>query len=103
MLKKEHNDLLTQSGPRTPMGQMFRSYWIPSLLAEELFGEGLPAGESEACFGAHVGVPRYARPLRPDRRVLRAPRYLALVQPQRGRNIDLAHNIPARRIRLGLF
>jgi phthalate 4,5-dioxygenase len=36
VLKKEHNDLLTQTGPGTPMGQMFRSYWIPALLAEEL-------------------------------------------------------------------
>ena len=30
------NDLLTQTGPGTPMGRMFRSYWIPALLAEEL-------------------------------------------------------------------
>ena len=36
MLKKEINDLLTQTGPGTPMGQMFRQYWIPALLAEEL-------------------------------------------------------------------
>ena len=36
MLKKEQNDLLTQTGPNTPMGRMFRSYWIPALLAEEL-------------------------------------------------------------------
>src|SRR5438067_542423 len=36
MLKKEQNDLLTQTGPDTPMGRMFRSYWIPALLAEEL-------------------------------------------------------------------
>ena len=36
MLKKEHSDLLTQTGPGTPMGQMFRRYWIPALLAEEL-------------------------------------------------------------------
>ena len=36
MLKKEHNDLLTQTGPGTPMGKMFRSYWIPVLLTEEL-------------------------------------------------------------------
>jgi phenylpropionate dioxygenase-like ring-hydroxylating dioxygenase large terminal subunit len=36
MLKKEYNDLLTQTGPGTPMGRMFRSYWIPALLAEEL-------------------------------------------------------------------
>jgi phenylpropionate dioxygenase-like ring-hydroxylating dioxygenase large terminal subunit len=36
MLKREHNDLLTQSGPGTPLGRLFRSYWIPALLAEEL-------------------------------------------------------------------
>jgi phthalate 4,5-dioxygenase oxygenase subunit len=36
MLRKEQNDLLTQTGPGTPMGNMFRSYWLPALLAEEL-------------------------------------------------------------------
>jgi len=36
MLKKEQNDLLTQTGPGTPMGQLFRRYWLPALLAEEL-------------------------------------------------------------------
>jgi phenylpropionate dioxygenase-like ring-hydroxylating dioxygenase large terminal subunit len=36
MLRKVQNDLLTQTGPDTPMGKMFRSYWIPALLAEEL-------------------------------------------------------------------
>jgi phenylpropionate dioxygenase-like ring-hydroxylating dioxygenase large terminal subunit len=36
MLKKEHNNLLTQTGPGTPMGQLFRRYWMPALLAEEL-------------------------------------------------------------------
>ncbi len=36
MLRKEQNDLLTQTGPRTPMGEMFRCYWLPALLAEEL-------------------------------------------------------------------
>jgi len=36
MLRKEQNDLLTQTGPGTPMGQLFRSYWMPTLLAEEL-------------------------------------------------------------------
>jgi len=35
MLVKEQNDLLTQSGPGTPMGQLF-AYWIPALLASEL-------------------------------------------------------------------
>ena len=36
MLRKEQNDLLTQTGPGTPMGQLFRRYWIPALLSEEL-------------------------------------------------------------------
>ena len=36
MLVKEQNDLLTQTGPGTQMGQFFRAYWIPALLASEL-------------------------------------------------------------------
>jgi phenylpropionate dioxygenase-like ring-hydroxylating dioxygenase large terminal subunit len=36
MLTKAQNDLVTQTGPGTPMGQLFRSYWTPALLAEEL-------------------------------------------------------------------
>ena len=36
MLTKERNDLLTQTGPGTPMGQLFRTIWVPALLAEEL-------------------------------------------------------------------
>jgi phthalate 4,5-dioxygenase len=36
MLRKEQSDLLTRTGPGTPMGQMFRCHWIPALLIEEL-------------------------------------------------------------------
>jgi phthalate 4,5-dioxygenase len=36
MLNREHNQLVTQIGPGTPMGDLFRRYWIPALLAEEL-------------------------------------------------------------------
>ncbi len=36
MLKKEQNDFVTQTGPGTPMGDMFRRYWLPALLAEEV-------------------------------------------------------------------
>jgi phthalate 4,5-dioxygenase oxygenase subunit len=42
MLRKEQNDLLTQTGPATPMGAMFRSYWIPALLSEELLANDCP-------------------------------------------------------------
>jgi phenylpropionate dioxygenase-like ring-hydroxylating dioxygenase large terminal subunit len=36
MLRKEINELLTQTAPGTPMGDLFRRYWMPALLAEEL-------------------------------------------------------------------
>ena len=36
MLRKEQNDLVTQTGPGTAMGRLFRSYWTPVLLACEL-------------------------------------------------------------------
>src|SRR5262245_50144755 len=36
MLRKEQNELLTQTGPGTSMGRMFRAYWLPALLVDEL-------------------------------------------------------------------
>ena len=42
MLKKEQNDLLTQTGPGTPAGRLFRSYWIPALLGAELPSNDCP-------------------------------------------------------------
>lgn len=36
MLSKEENDLLCQTGPGTPMGELMRRYWLPAMLAEEL-------------------------------------------------------------------
>lgn len=36
MLTQEHNELITRTDPGTPMGELFRRYWIPALLAEEL-------------------------------------------------------------------
>ncbi len=36
MLRREQNELLTRTGSGTPMGAMFRRYWMPALLAEEL-------------------------------------------------------------------
>src|SRR5258708_8268282 len=42
MLRKEQNELLTQTGPGTAMGQLFRSYWLPVLMAEELPQDDCP-------------------------------------------------------------
>ncbi|WOP19715.1 Rieske 2Fe-2S domain-containing protein [Raineyella sp. LH-20] len=36
MLRPEINQLLSQTGPDAPMGKLFRRYWQPVLLAEEL-------------------------------------------------------------------
>ncbi len=33
---REENELLTRVGPDTPMGQLFRQYWIPVLFPQEL-------------------------------------------------------------------
>jgi phthalate 4,5-dioxygenase oxygenase subunit len=36
MLTPDENELLTRVGPGTPMGDLFRRFWLPALLAEEL-------------------------------------------------------------------
>ncbi len=36
MLRNEQNEYVTRTGPGAPMGNLFRRYWLPALLAEEL-------------------------------------------------------------------
>ena len=36
MTSTEQNALLTETGAGTPMGALFRRYWLPALLAKEL-------------------------------------------------------------------
>jgi phenylpropionate dioxygenase-like ring-hydroxylating dioxygenase large terminal subunit len=38
VLSKEDNDLITDTNPGTPMGEVFRRFWLPIALAEELPG-----------------------------------------------------------------
>jgi phthalate 4,5-dioxygenase oxygenase subunit len=65
MLNSADNERLTRVGPGTPMGQFFRSYWIPALLAEEVpEPDGAPVrvrllGEDLIAFrdgSGHVGL-----------------------------------------------
>jgi phthalate 4,5-dioxygenase len=42
MLSKEDNQLLTRTDKGTPMGDLFRQYWIPALKSEELESDGKP-------------------------------------------------------------
>jgi phenylpropionate dioxygenase-like ring-hydroxylating dioxygenase large terminal subunit len=39
-MTEEENRLLSQTGPNTPMGHLYRSYWLPALLASELLEPG---------------------------------------------------------------
>ena len=44
MLSRDDNELLTRIEPGTPMGSLFRRYWIPALLSEEVAApDGAPA------------------------------------------------------------
>ena len=52
MLRKEQNDLLTQTGPGTAMGRLFRCNWIPALLAEEASAQRSPRCGSSSCRSA---------------------------------------------------
>ena len=36
MTSAEENETLTRTGSGSPMGDLFRRYWLPALLAEEL-------------------------------------------------------------------
>ena len=36
MTRREQNEMLTQTGPDTPMGDLFRRYWLPALMSSEL-------------------------------------------------------------------
>jgi len=42
MLSVEENETLTRTGPGTPMGELFRRFWTPVLLARELPGPDCP-------------------------------------------------------------
>ncbi len=42
MFTAEQNEVLTRVGPGTPMGDLFRSFWIPFLLSSELDVDGPP-------------------------------------------------------------
>ena len=61
MLTKEQNELLSRVGPGTPAGELFRRYWIPALLSEEITEPGGPPvrvrllGEDLIAFRDHNG------------------------------------------------
>ena len=42
MLTPAANEMLTRTGPGTPMGNLMREYWIPACLSSELKADGEP-------------------------------------------------------------
>jgi phenylpropionate dioxygenase-like ring-hydroxylating dioxygenase large terminal subunit len=73
MLTHEENEMLTRTGAGTPMGELFRSYWIPALLSEEVPGrDGAPVrvkllGEELIAFRDSEGVVALVEPRCPHR------------------------------------
>src|SRR5262245_65105410 len=73
MLTERDNELLTRTGPGTPMGDLLRQYWIPALLPSELpspdgpplrlrlLGDNLIAFRTTSC---EVGIIQNACPHR---------------------------------------
>lgn len=64
MITREENDLLTRTGPGTPCGELFRRYWQPVALAEELPPGGPPLpvklmGEELVLFRDEEGRPGF--------------------------------------------
>src|SRR6478735_4036286 len=60
MLSREDNELLTRTGPGTPMGAMMREYWIPVIRSAKLETDGKPErvrllGENFVAFRATDG------------------------------------------------
>ncbi|HXF33905.1 MAG TPA: hypothetical protein VN603_04980 [Candidatus Acidoferrales bacterium] len=99
MLTPQENERLTRVGPGTPMGEVFRRYWLPALLSEELpametppvkvrllglnliafrnfFGKvrvgNYPTWEGGGMVWAYLGPPSDAPPP-PDLELVRAP------------------------------
>jgi phthalate 4,5-dioxygenase oxygenase subunit len=60
MLSAEDNEVLCRVGAGTPMGELFRCFWLPAILSSELEADGSPRrlrllGEDMVAFGGSDG------------------------------------------------
>jgi phthalate 4,5-dioxygenase oxygenase subunit len=73
MLNRKLNDLLTRTGPKKPMGQLFRAFWQPALLSRELPEPDCPPkmvkvlGETMLAFRDTSGRAQFITPWCPHR------------------------------------
>ena len=96
MMSREQNEQLSRIGPGTLMGKLLRRYWAPFLLAVGNPRAGLPAGQGQADGRDADRLPRQQGPRRPDRRILRPSRRLAVVRRER----RLRHPLPLPRLEI---
>ena len=73
-MKSQDNDLLTQVGPDTPMGQMLRQYWTPAIRSAALEADGAPVrvrlfGQDFVAFRDTSGRPGFVDEACPHRGV----------------------------------
>jgi phthalate 4,5-dioxygenase len=73
MLSIQDNEKLTRVGPGTPMGEVFRRYWLPCLLSSEIVSDGAPVrlrllGEGLVAFRDTGGVVGIVNEFCPHRR-----------------------------------
>ena len=84
MLTQAENELLVRTGPGTPMGELFRRFWLPVMLAEEIpEPDCTPArlrvlNEDLIAFRGHRGQGGG------HRRPLRSPVLTAVLRDERG-------------------
>ena len=60
MHSEEEAEILTRVGPGTPMGEVFRRYWLPALLSSEIAEPDCPPVQA-LLLGEHVGLPDVQR------------------------------------------
>ena len=81
MMDQAENDYLCQTGEGTPMGNLFRRYWIPFLISSEIEKPDCDPVRVRLMGGRPGRVPGHGRQYRPDRPALCSPGGLPLVRP----------------------
>ena len=83
MLTREENDLITQSGRGTPLGELMRLYWIPAFYSHEIRETRRHAPETEAARRGPRRLPRHRGERRRHGGVLPASRRVTGTRSQR--------------------
>ena len=84
MLTQSENEMLVRTGPGTPMGELFRRFWVPVMLTEEGTGTGLYASAPASAERGPHRLPGHRRHGGDHRRPLRAPVLATVLRNERG-------------------